>query len=85
MVRTQIQLTERQVKQLKQFAQEEDISMAEVVRRSIDFYIQQKQEPSVEERRQRLLSIVGVAHSEVSDLSENHDAYLDEAYGEAHT
>ena len=82
MVRTQIQLTEKQAQALREFAQEEAVSMAELVRRSIDFYIQQKYAPSAKERQQRLLSVVGIAHINVSDLAENHDAYLTDIYAE---
>ncbi|MBK8430032.1 MAG: CopG family transcriptional regulator [Chloroflexi bacterium] len=43
MVRTQIQLTEKQSIILKQLAEKEEVSVAEIIRRSVNFYIEQSQ------------------------------------------
>lgn len=80
MVRTQIQLTEEQSRILKTMALEQQISVAELIRRSIDNYIQSINQPSLNERRQRALSVVGKFSSEETDLSVNHDLYLAEIY-----
>lgn len=42
MNRTQIYLTSRQIKVLKQIAEQKDISMSELIRRLLDKYIDEK-------------------------------------------
>ncbi|MBI1878607.1 MAG: ribbon-helix-helix domain-containing protein [Chloroflexi bacterium] len=81
MVRTQIQLTEEQSQTLKAIAQEQGVSIAELIRQSIDRFIRSRNQPTLDERRQRALSIVGIASSGVPDLATEHDRYLAEAYG----
>lgn len=82
MIRTQIQLTEEQSRVLKSIALERDISVAELIRRCIDNYIRSLNQPTMAERRQRALSVIGIASSGVTDLATNHDDYLDEVYGD---
>jgi hypothetical protein len=82
MIRTQIQLTEEQSRILKTIALERGISIAELIRRSIDSYIRSINQPTLDERRQRALSVVGKFSSEETDLSTEHDRYLAEAYGD---
>ncbi len=82
MVRTQIQLTEEQSKSLRRLAEIDNVSLAEVIRRSVDNYIEARQDVSREERKRRLLSVVGIGNSGVSDLGVNHDKYLAEIYAE---
>lgn len=81
MVRTQIQLTEEQARILKALARKRDVSMSELIRQSVDRLIHAANEPTQAERVERLLSAAGKYASNVSDLSENHDRYLAEAYG----
>lgn len=78
MVRTQVQLTEEQALKLKRIAAREQKSVAELVRQAIDQWLVLAEPLSVEERRQRALSIVGKHHAGVSDLGRNHDKYLNE-------
>lgn len=80
MVRTQIQLTEEQARYLKRLAHEKKISMAELIRRSIDRYLQEQVSP--DERKQKLLSVIGMVDSGIDDLGERHDQYLAEIYAE---
>jgi Arc/MetJ-type ribon-helix-helix transcriptional regulator len=84
MIRTQIQLTEEQHKFLKEKAAEYDVSMAELVRRSVDLLAEQETKPSREELKQRALSVVGIATDVdgATDVSVNHDKYLAEIYAE---
>jgi hypothetical protein len=82
MVRTQIQLTEKQSENLRRLAEIDNVSLAEVIRRSVDNYIEARQDVSREERKRRLLSVVGIGDSGVSDLGVNHDKYLTEIYAE---
>jgi hypothetical protein len=76
MVRTQIQLTEEQSVMLKRIAAKRNISMAELIRQGIDFYIRACGTISHEERRHRAIKAAGQFHSGKTDLSEKHDAYL---------
>lgn len=81
MIRTQIQLTEKQWKVLKELSIARRISMAELVRQSIDLLVQTPEALSMEEIRKTALAITGKYHSGISDISTNHDKYLDEIYG----
>ena len=81
MVRTQIQLTERQARELKRMAAREGVSMAEVVRRAVDAKIHEgASEVPWEERVRRALAVMGKFKSGIRDLSTNHDKYLAEDY-----
>ena len=81
MIRTQIQLTETQARDLKALAKQRRVSMAELIRRGIDQYLRNEGLViSDEERRRRALSIVGKWDSGLTDISVNHDKYLEEIY-----
>lgn len=86
MIRTQIQLTEEQSRRVKEAAEREDVSIAEIIRRAVDAWLATHGELSMEEKRQRALAVVtemrGRFRSGHSDISVNHDAYLTEAYGD---
>lgn len=81
MVRTQIQLTEKQAYTLKVMAREKGVSVAELIRHSIDHYIHSMKEPTLEEKYERSMSIVGKYRTEETDMGRNHDRYLAEIYG----
>lgn len=83
MVRTQIQLTEAQVRELKKIATEQDVSMAALIRDSIDEMLKSRQGVSWEERKRRALEVTGKYHSGKSDVSQRHDDYLAEIYGDS--
>lgn len=80
MVRTQIQLTERQAQGLKSLAAARGVSMAELIRESVDRLLESDPVVDLEERRRRAIAIAGKFRSGVSDLGINHDQYLAEAY-----
>lgn len=80
MVRTQIQLTERQAKGVKAMARARGISAAEIIRRAIDELMQSNLMLDDTDKRARALRVVGRFRSGRSDVSRNHDAYLSEAY-----
>jgi Ribbon-helix-helix protein, copG family len=82
MVRTQIQLTEGQAKALKELAAIEESSMAELIRQSVDAFLRSTDRRGSPERKRRALAAIGRFRSDVSDLSVNHDRYLNEAFGE---
>lgn len=81
MLRTQVQLTEAQVKKLKRIAAERDLPLAELVRQGIDLYLEASPFVSRQERRRRALDAAGKYGSDKTDLSEKHDKYLAEIYG----
>ncbi len=80
MVRTQIQLTEKQAARLQQQAAEEGASVAELIRRGVDLYLRSLGSVSDEERRQRALRAAGRFASGKRDLSEKHDQYFVETH-----
>jgi hypothetical protein len=82
MVRTQIQLTERQARELRRIAAREGVSMAEIIRKAVDDRILERAgEASRENRIRRALDAVGKFRSGVKDVAERHDAYLADAFG----
>ena len=82
MVRTQIQLPEEQVAQLKIIAAAKHTSMAEIIRQSVDFFTQAKFGGTEDDRRRRAMAAVGKFRSVVKDLAASHDTYLTEAFAE---
>ena len=81
MVRTQIQLTERQARELKRMAAREGVSMAEVIRNAVDAKIREGvSEVPREERVRRAMAVMGKFHSGIRDLAVHHDKYLAEDY-----
>jgi tRNA A37 N6-isopentenylltransferase MiaA len=82
MVRTQAQLTEKQLDELRDLAAERGVSVAALIREGVDLLLAQRLEPSREERIRRAKEIVGAFSSGVHDLARNHDKYLVEAYEE---
>jgi predicted metal-binding transcription factor (methanogenesis marker protein 9) len=81
MIRTQIQLTEEQYKFLREKAAEYNVSMAELVRQSVELLAEQDKKPSREELKRRALSIIGIGRDieGKTDVSINHDKYFVEA------
>jgi metal-responsive CopG/Arc/MetJ family transcriptional regulator len=80
MIRTQIQLTEEQAQSLKELAGQENVSMAELIRQAVDYWLQSVKPVSRSEQRRRAIEIVGQFRSGQADISERHDEYLVEAY-----
>ncbi|NOY45199.1 MAG: ribbon-helix-helix protein, CopG family [Deltaproteobacteria bacterium] len=81
MVRTQIQLTENQNRRLRDLARREGISLAEAIRRCV----QRALAETTEDRAAlyaRAAELVGSLERPEgpSDLAENHDRYLEEAF-----
>ena len=89
MIRTQIQLTEEQHEALKELAENRETSMARLIRESVDrFLATSKYGPTREEKRQRALAFIKEMKEApfrdkegATDVSVNHDKYLDEIYG----
>ena len=80
MIRTQIQLTEKQAKNLKRIAASSHRSVAELIRQAVDNMIKSAVLVDVEERRRRALAASGRFSSGLQDLSTEHDKYLAEAF-----
>ncbi len=80
MVRTQIQLTERQAKAIKERAKRNRVSMAAEIRRALDRSLEEENPLLNEEVRRRALAAVGFFDSGLGDLARNHDKYLAEDY-----
>ncbi len=80
MVRTQIQLTDRQYEALKERARSLNVSMAELIRESVELYLASSAEPTNREKRQAALAVAGRFSSGLEDLAEQHDQYLAEDF-----
>lgn len=80
MVRTQVQLTEQQMKALRRIAGSNGRSIADLIREGVDLYLSSQLRPSREEQIARALRFVGKFASGRSDISTEHDRYLAEAY-----
>ena len=79
MVRTQIRLTEEQVKALRKIAMTSRLTVAELIRRAVDTMIKSNTTVDPDERLRRALEIVGKFRSGKRDISRKHDAYLADA------
>jgi hypothetical protein len=82
MIRTQVQLTQEQAQALKNLASARQVSVAELIRQSVDTLIRSSGEIDAEERRRRAIATSGRFHSGASDISTKHDEYLAEAFQE---
>jgi Arc/MetJ-type ribon-helix-helix transcriptional regulator len=80
MVRTQIQLTEKQAKRVRQIAGARRISMAEAIRQGLDAFLRDAVALDREEQVRRALAASGRFRSGSADTSSAHDAALAEAY-----
>ncbi|MGD2148952.1 MAG: CopG family transcriptional regulator [Anaerolineae bacterium] len=61
-------------------AQRENISIAQAIRNAVDAWLDRQAELSQPPRWRRSLSVIGKYDSGLSDVAENHDKYLAEAY-----
>jgi len=80
MIRTQIQLTEEQARALKALAAAHRVSVAELIRQSVDDLLRKTVSVDVAERRRRAIAAAGRFRSGQTDISAYHDDYLTEAY-----
>jgi hypothetical protein len=75
MVRTQVQLTDRQAEALRRRSKRENVSVAELVRQAIDVFT--RAEPSSgQELRERAIQAAGRFASGLHDTSTRHDDAL---------
>ena len=80
MIRTQVQLTEEQLRSLKALAREEERSVADLVRQSVAEYLVRRPTADHAELVGRARDLIGRYRSGVPDLAEDHDRYLDDAF-----
>ncbi len=80
MVRTQIQLTERQAALIRQVAAERHTSMAAAIRQGIDQFLQSEVTIDRQERVRRAMAASGRFRSGHTDTSVAHDEALAEAF-----
>ena len=80
MVRTQIQLEEKQYELIRRLAHRKKISISETVRRLIRIGLRSRLEDEERPRAEALLKIAGIAKSGVKDLGRRHDHYLTEDF-----
>jgi uncharacterized protein YgbK (DUF1537 family) len=91
MIRTMVQLTEEQMKALKELAKARKTSVAKLVRESVAQYVvAAPKQASMEEKRKRALAFIKYIEDHPqefrdiegkTDVSINHDKYLAEIYG----
>jgi len=91
MIRTMVQLTEEQLNALKELAKARNVSVASLVRESVEQYVTTAtQEDEREEKRLQALEFIRkIKNGEIqshdvegkTDVSIKHDEYLDEIYG----
>ena len=81
MVRTQVQLTDRQLETLRRDSAATGRSVADLIRQGVDQYLAGRSELGREERIERAIGVAGKFSSGRSDVSANHDRYLAEAFG----
>ena len=79
MVRTQIQLQERQARQLKEAARLEGVSMSEMVRRCVELALPTLV-PQQAARYAHARAAVGALAAGAHDLAEAHDVHLEQAF-----
>lgn len=84
MVRTQVQLTEKQFQALKRVAAREKVSMAEIIRRALDRVVEAESMPDRDEVKRRAIAAIGSCRSGVPDLAECHDEYWAEDIARDH-
>lgn len=81
MVRTQVQLTQKQAETLRRLAAREKVSMAEIIRRAIDRAAQDDLMPDRDELMKRAMAAAGSIDSDITDMSIRHHEYVAEAFG----
>ena len=80
MVRTQVQLTEEQLQTLRRLSSKWGVSLADLVRQSVDLFLTARQSTDRGEQIQRGLKVAGRFSSGDASGSTEHDAHLVEAF-----
>lgn len=77
MIRTQIQLEERQAAALRRLAAEQGVSIAELIRRAVDESLLHRADGQT--RYRRAVAVLGKGRSGLTDVSRKHDEYFVES------
>jgi hypothetical protein len=77
MIRTQISLTEQQMRDLRQLARRRGVSIAAAVRDAVDLELNRRGQ---DEARRRAAAAVGGFRSGLPDVGVRHDDYLAEDF-----
>ncbi len=81
LVRTQVQLTQEQDERLEAMAHSTKRSKADLVREAVQLLIETRPPHRTRrEIRERALAAIGRFDSGLTDVAENHDAYLADAF-----
>ncbi len=80
MVRTQIQLTEEQADSLRRHAEASGRSLSDLVRQSVDLYLQSQKAGGRQQMIERARRAAGSFSSGSATVSADHDQHLAEAY-----
>lgn len=78
MVKTQVQLAEKDLAELRRLAAQEGISVSELVRRGVKQLLAEQQQEAPAERWRRARELAGKFHSGKRDIGRKHDEYLAE-------
>lgn len=79
MIRTQIQLTEEQMAGLRLLAAQKKMSVARIIRASVEEMLKSSRIVDIAERRRRAIAAIGCFRSDTGDLSTDHDRHFAEA------
>ena len=79
MVRTQIQLPDAMARQVREVADDQHTSMAEVIRRAVSFFFDASPDVGGSARYERAAAAAGTITSARPDLSGDHDSHFAEA------
>ena len=79
MVRTQIQLTEEQMQRLREISMARHESMASLIRKAVDQFILTGK-PGRSSLYRQAKSVVGKYKADRTDISVEHDRYLEKGY-----
>ena len=79
MIRTQISLDEDQYAEVQRRARQHGLSMAGYVRRALESALADEERAA---RIENALGVIGMFRGTGENVSEDHDRYLDEVYGD---
>jgi hypothetical protein len=80
MVRTQVQLTQKQLQSLRQLSAATGRSLADLIRQGVELYVVSQQRPNRDQQIERALRVAGQFSSGSADGSLEHDRHLAEAW-----
>jgi len=80
MIRAQVRFTEKQWQALKRIAASRHVSVAELVRQSVDQLLNAPENRRFDEFRRLSIEIIGKYQSGSINISTDHDKYLAEDY-----